>query len=306
MALSLSPELLDSIFHYVDVSPQQLLICRSWYRPICRRLLRDIQMSSSTLFRIPLLSAEYMELLYRYTHSVSIILVYPEHTGTYEHPMPYSLAWLYGINAALIELASKIVDFQRLQTFTFCNFLEVETSWHAIHMSTFESILSGLSSHNLEFVKIDFPGAELENRIQLNQHRFRRSHLCETISRHFPQARHVYLRTREICADLLQFKYICQPLLETFTINLDLETSTRHELDIDRYVLDCEFNECFGRNLLNVLVSKAENLSRCSNVPKLNTVRFLCKCPDNRYMPSASVSNTEDGVVWTVSLRSHQ
>ncbi|KIM92522.1 hypothetical protein OIDMADRAFT_62500 [Oidiodendron maius Zn] len=309
MAQLLSPEVLDNIFQYIDVRPQQLLICRSWYHPIRRRLLRYIRLSPSTLFRIPILSDEFLELLYSYTRSIRIILNYSnleyqesrrDYSNTFTHPVPYSEAWVYGINAALIELAQKIQYFRGLRSFTFCNFLEIESSWNIIYASTFENILSGLSNLHLEFVKIDFPGAELENRLQIYDSWVDKPHVCEIIAKNFPQSRRFDLRLREICSDLLQFKYTCRPLLETFIIDLNLEPNTRYQLDMDSFVLDCRFSERFGRSLLNVLVSDARKLSHCSQVPNINIVQFLCKVPDTL---SEIVSYTEAEAGCTVALQ---
>jgi hypothetical protein len=310
----LSPEILDNIFRHVNVSPQQLLICRSWYHPIRRRFLEDVQLSPSALFRIPLLSDRFMEPLYSYTRSVTIILSSPgrgnpeykrDRASTVEHLVPYSDAWVYGVNTALIELAWKIRFFRRLRSFVFCNFLETGTSWNVIHVSTFESILSSLSSHNLEFVKIDIPGADLENRLRLYEPWVDKPHVCEIICKYFPQSRHVYLRMREICSDLLQFKSCCRPLLEILVIDLNLTPNPPNELVMDSYVVDCQYNERFGISLLNVLVSDVRRLGDCSEVPNIKMVRFLCKDPDIQYRSSGSVSNTEVGAVWNITLRAH-
>lgn len=308
MAPFLCAEILDNIFRYVDVSPLQLLICRTWYHPIRRRLLEDVRLSPSALFRIPILSDKFMEPLYSYTRSVTIILSCPDLTNTecktdrastVEHLVPYSDAWVYGINCALIELAQKIRLFRRLQSFTFCNLLEIGTSWNVIRISTFETILSSLSNHKLEFVRIDLPGADLENRLQLYEPWNKKPHVCEIIANNFPQSRHVYLRMRQICSGILQFKNCCQPLLESLVIDLDLEPNPRHQLDMDSCVVDCRCNERFGWILLDVLLSDARRLTDCSDVPNIHTVRFLCKNSGSQYRPSGSPSHAEAGSVWT-------
>ena len=312
MALILPPEIVDSIFRYVDVSPEQLLICRNWYYPIRRCLLEHIRLSPSALLKIPIISDKFVELLCKYTISVSIILHSPDvarqerkgdDSDAFELLLPYSEAWIYGINTALIQLASKIQCFQRLRSFIFCNLLEIGTSWNVIHVSTFEAILSSLSNHDLEFMKIDFPGADLENRLQVYGHWVNKTHVCEIISKHFPRSRHLHLRMREICSDLLHIKSNNRSLLETFVIDLNLEPNMRYPLEMDHYVLDCRCSERFGRTLMNVLVSDARRLSHCSKLPNINTVQFLCKCPDAQLMPTGSISHTAEGAIWTVALR---
>jgi len=303
MAAFLASEILNNIFRYVDVSPQQLLICRSWYHPIHRRLLEDIQLSPSALLRMPLLSDKFAGLLCRYTCSVSIILNYQNvaHRGRKRYctdtfdkvPVPYSDAWVYGINAALTELARRLPLFRRLRSYTFCNFLEIETSWNIIHVSTFETIIASLSNHSLDFVKIDMPGADLENRLQLYAPWDDKPHGCEIISKYFPQTRHLHLRMREICSDVLQFEYSNQTLLETFVIDLNLEPNTLHQLEQDSFVTDCSFSERFGERLLQDLASNCKRLSHCSKVPNIQRVLFLCKGIDSQWKSSGSVSYNE-------------
>jgi hypothetical protein len=148
-------------------------------------------------------------------------------------------------------------------------------------------------------VRIDLPGADLENRLQLYEPWNKKPHVCEIISNNFPQSRHVYLRMRQICSGILQFKNCCQPLLENLVIDLDLEPNPRHQLDMDSCVVDCRCNERFGWNLLDVLLSDARRLTDCSDVPNIHTVRFLCKGSGSQYRPSGSASHGEAGSVWT-------
>ena len=310
MALSLPPEILDNIFQLVDISPKQLLICRAWYPSVRRRFLEDIRLSPAALLRIPILSDQYMELLYSHTRSVSIMLSdrnsahIRRNYATPEHLMPYSGAWIYGINIALTELATKIRMFRRLRLFAFCNHLEVGSSWNVVKISTFEKVLSGVSSQYLEFVKIDFPGAELENRLQIYDSWTDKPHACEIISRHFPRSRHVYIRMREICSHLLKFEYTYRPMLETYIIDLSFETHACHELDMDRHVLNCQFTERFGLDLMKVLALDARRLSKCPKIPNMNVVQLLSTCPEARESlhsrSSDNISYTERGAIWTI------
>lgn len=314
MASLLSPEMIDNIFRYVNVSPQHLLIYRNWYLPIRRRLLQDIQLSTLALLRMPLLSDEYVELLCSCTRSINITLsisfiAEPWSTRfqspTYENLVPYSDRWVYGVNVALVEMARRLPHFRALRSFIFCNFLDIDTSWSIINESTFESILSSLSNHCLDFVKLDMPGADLENRLQIYQPWVYMPHGCEMISKNFPQSRHLHLRMRRVCSKLLLFDYSCQPLLETLVIELNLDHNSSHELEQDSYVMDCRFSESFGLSLLKVLASAASKLSHSSNVPNLNTVRILCKNTGDQPKLSRSVPYTEAGAVWTVSRVHH-
>jgi hypothetical protein len=293
MASFLPPEILDNIFEYVRVSPQLLLVCRNWYYPIRRRLFNNIKLSSTTLFQIPMLSDEFMEPLFSCTHSISIILDSQELAKTNcQFPEPYSEAWVYGINTALIHFAWRLQSFQRLQSFIFGNYLEIETSWNVIWVSTFINILSGLSNHDLDFVKIDMPGADLENRLQLYAPWANKPHGCEILSENFPRSRHVHVRMREICSELFSFGNTCRPRLEMLVVDLNLETNSRHQLDQDNYVTDCQFAERFAQSLLSILTSESGRLSCCSQVPNLQKISFLCKIPHSKYGSSEPISHT--------------
>jgi hypothetical protein len=159
---------------------------------------------------------------------------------------------------------------------------------------------------NLEYVKIDIPGADLENRLQLYEPCVDKPHVCKIICKHFPQSRHLHLRMREICSDLLQFKNCCRPLLETLVIDLNLEPNPLHQLDMDSHVVGCRYSEQFGWSLLNVLlVSDARKLARCQTVPNINMVRFLCNGAVGQHRSSDPAFYLEAGAFCTITLRAH-
>lgn len=262
-------EIIDNILEYnAGTEWSDLLVCKYWYCTLIKRRVRSVRLSTSMILRMPGLSEDFFDVLkhstthlnlslYRTTAGSSLNPMQAAPTSNSRRPFPSQ-----ELNSALKHLLSRLASFHILHSFTLCNHLETEASWGVISMDTFEYFLICLSACRLEYVRIDMPGAPLENRCQLLSLLGvpKGPHVCDIIAQNFPDPRELHLRMRELCPSVFR-PYNIVSRLEKLVIHLDLEPEPWHEMDLDDSVVDCRYAEGFGEYLVRAIQPAARTFN---------------------------------------------
>lgn len=248
-------EILDKILrNNTDPAWTDLLVCKYWYSSLIKRRVHSLHISTTMALGISELSKAFLDVLCCSTMHLNVRLhgamANRHEVETFCISNPRRASPSNKVNDALRRLAGLLPSFHSLESFTLCNYLETEASWGVIWLSTFEHLLVGLSACRLQYVRLDMPGAPLENRLQLLYWPEvpKRSHVCDIIAQHFPDTRVFHLRMRELCPDVFKLNRSASRL-EKLVVHLELEPAPWQELDLDGCVVDCRHSERLGECL---------------------------------------------------------
>lgn len=261
--LALPVELLELIFSFVGSDyfrgqAERLLVCRLWKQIAHRAAWEHVTLDSRQIIRFTRAAARpYHELVWAHIKHLSLVLSdfvdwdplerYSSHERLFCDAIQdddglteldyLDLSsemwldwWVVFLNRALSNLARSFRKLVRLQTFR----LEVALGEKPENLFslrphawlwdvTFGDIIRGLGQPNLHTVVIDTRGTAITR--QGARHGSLDSHVCDVIGKQMHRWRHVRLRMRRICSDVLTTCSLRTPqacLLQTLSIHLSL------------------------------------------------------------------------------------